>query len=819
MKFLRYILVLIPLLISLSVEASLAQNASEAPTYAGTEYFISFPLSDPNKLDRFMGLMITSEVTTNGTIEIPDIPTDPLVPITTWTTQTFSIQAGEVKMIPILRTLEPDYPGRANHNGEASKRSVRLTSRAPISVSVISARQASSGVYSLLPVDRWGKNYLVTALPATSTPSSADPNEITSQLAITAAYDETIISVYPSANVSQWSAGERIRDTLNRGETWLLLANTAEGTRGSMDLSGTLIESSKPVGVVAGHSGTALSSNPTERFNNQVYSAWHATMQMPTDTEANQWGQEYVATPTRNDGDRFRIVTLRGGTTIQVSLYDNTGKFIDQRSISAQWAGQVIDIFAPEGMQLNGPTRWTADKPFMLTQIRRSNGNYPNVEASPAFIRLVPTTSYSAHSVFALPLSIISKDTLEFRDFDLDLVAKGAGNPFDNITLDGMPVSSIPNSTVARITGDLWSFKGKVAPGGHALHASNGILFSGRVSGDNGSTPEGNISIAWELPHWSVQVEADVTPPRIVEKTTPTTNQVNVIVSDQSQSYFSGVDEVAPYNSPGWERKSFDRPFDPEFDAEALFKVKPGVDPSGPLTLLLRDRDGNETTTQVHDGICLQTAYLATDSVSLFVGGSGGAKEVIRINANPCGDIAHLQWMEYDLGGSANQYLQDPSIVGGGTPSYTISANGYVEITVETNPNLPQIDHKVFQTKLELRIDDEIYSIPVRLEIDNVSGLREEEVVAGSEALQVSPNPFTTSTTISLSSWDKSTQIAIVDALGSAVRTYGGSAVNGRETIEWDGRDESGNLLPAGVYIVRVSSLKGTATSRVLLVR
>ncbi len=815
MKSIRHTVFTLLLLGSLMVarEGS-AQQSAEISADAGTEYFISFPLSNPNRTQRFMGIALTSESHTYGTIEIPDVPADPLAPITSSTTRTFTVTPGEVTMVEVPRLLEPDYPGLANHNGEASRRAIRLTSRAPVSVSVINARQGSSGAFPALPVDAWGQSYTVTALPAVSSPPTVDPNEITSQLLITAAYDGTVINVYPSTNVSQWNTGERIRDTLNRGETWLLLANTTQGVLGSMDLSGTTIEASKPVGVVAGHVGTPLSGNPIERFDNQRYSAWHSVTQMPTENSLNEWGTEYVATPMREGGDRFRIIALQG-TTVHVDLYDNAGNFIDRKSVEIRWAGQAVDVFAPEGMQLNGPTRWTADRPFMLTQIRISGGNYPNVQNSPALIRLVPTSRYTTLSVFALPTSIAGKS---FGDYRLDLTAKGEGNPFEHIVIDGVKITDLPNGTISKITGNYWSFSGTVPPGGHAIHAMNGISFSGRVSGDNGSTPEGNVAITYELPHWSAATETDVTPPRVASQNEPANNRVEVEVTDRTQSYFSGVDEVAVHDSPGWERNAFDRPFDAELDAHAVFRVKSGVDPSGPLTLLLRDRDGNETTTQVHNGVCLQTAYTEADSVVLFVGSSGEAEQTIRFDANPCGDEAHIQWMGYDLGGTANTYLQDPVLADGGSLTYTISPNGYAEVRIRTNPNLPQLQQKTFRTKLELRIDDEIYSIPIRLEIDNLSGVEDEGAVAGIGQIEAAPNPFNRSTSISFGKkLDKKTRIEILDALGSVVREYPSVGTNGR--VEWDGRDDNGNRLGAGFYVVRVISTQGTAIGRVLLVR
>ena len=62
------------------------------------------------------------------------------------------------------------------------------------------------------------------------------------------------------------------------------------------------------------------------------------------------------------------------------------------------------------------------------------------------------------------------------------------------------------------------------------------------------------------------------------------------------------------------------------------FVVKNGVDPSGPLSLLLRDYDGNERVVKIHDGFCNKTAYLdpMTDSVSMKVLGMESIEALSR---------------------------------------------------------------------------------------------------------------------------------------------------------------------------------------------
>ncbi len=48
-------------------------------------------------------------------------------------------------------------------------------------------------------------------------------------------------------------------------------------------------------------------------------------------------------------------------------------------------------------------------------------------------------------------------------------------------------------------------------------------------------------------------------------------------------------------------------------------------------------------------------------------------------------------------------------------------------------------------------------------------------------------------------------EVKIIDLSGRLVRRlFAGQAASGAYDLDWDGRDESGTLLPVGIYLVRV---------------
>lgn len=73
-----------------------------------------------------------------------------------------------------------------------------------------------------------------------------------------------------------------------------------------------------------------------------------------------------------------------------------------------------------------------------------------------------------------------------------------------------------------------------------------------------------------------------------------------------------------------------------------------------------------------------------------------------------------------------------------------------------------------------------------------------------SSGLAVSPNPFHLRTTISRRfTTDGPGGIAVFDATGRLVRTLSDERSPRLSSLSWDGTDESGRQLPAGVYYVR----------------
>jgi hypothetical protein len=88
-------------------------------------------------------------------------------------------------------------------------------------------------------------------------------------------------------------------------------------------------------------------------------------------------------------------------------------------------------------------------------------------------------------------------------------------------------------------------------------------------------------------------------------------------------------------------------------------------------------------------------------------------------------------------------------------------------------------------------------------------------------ALSIAPNPARGATRLSFElPAAEAVDVRLLDLGGRVVRSLQGGALSaGSHTLMWDGRDDSGASLPAGVYWARIETRSGATSRRVVLAR
>lgn len=92
------------------------------------------------------------------------------------------------------------------------------------------------------------------------------------------------------------------------------------------------------------------------------------------------------------------------------------------------------------------------------------------------------------------------------------------------------------------------------------------------------------------------------------------------------------------------------------------------------------------------------------------------------------------------------------------------------------------------------------------------------DILAGSQELNIYPNPFTDLTTIQFNATETSpVNLKVYNMKGMLLRDVRYTPVSiGEQSIQWDGTDNARKPLPAGTYLIQVHLAKGTISGQVI---
>ncbi|XP_013411295.1 uncharacterized protein LOC106174328 isoform X9 [Lingula anatina] len=352
-------------------------GVSGIPDSAGTDFMVMFtenrvddqpfPYNTPN-----MTLYITPlDGSKAVTFSVYYIRQNVLVNVTR------TIPAGPNTAASVL--LPTDLEVRTS--GVISNRGVRVVASEKIGLSAINREGYSADGFTAIPVSKLGKrHYSVSyAPPLVSTQMGLVAVEYDTNVTITVARDAKL-----TFNSISYSGGQTFSFTLNAFQTVLL----DDEVTPISDLSGTLIVSSKPIGVFSGNKRTNVGDGTVSRD--------HLVEQLPS---VEYWGTEFitVATPNRTSGDIVKFVVSEPNTNI--TIYENS----TSRSIILANAGDAREVILSSG--IHADTMIISDKPIMVAQIVHSHiGSNPMSElGDPALTILPPLSQYTNAYTYVVP--------------------------------------------------------------------------------------------------------------------------------------------------------------------------------------------------------------------------------------------------------------------------------------------------------------------------------------------------------------------------------------------------------------------------------
>ncbi len=290
-------------------------------TNQGTDFWFMFNTNLSNPDDYL--IYIASENTSNITIESPGFSFS----------DNYVVNGGEVLTISLsdkdlTRTLILGMQDAGIH----------ITSEHPVSVYLLNKLKDSTDAGIVFPTPALGTHYSVATY-------AQSVNSVGSLFSVVATEDNTQVQITPSIPFFDGIVTRETKQpytiTLNQGQTYQVFGSGALN-----DLSGTHVESDKPVAVFSGNRCTAIATGSA---------CDHLIEQL---TPIHSLGATYYTMPLalRQKGDTVRVYAVE----------DNTLLTVNNRNVTSLQAGEFYQTL------LDSPSKIQADKPIQVMQFSNS---------------------------------------------------------------------------------------------------------------------------------------------------------------------------------------------------------------------------------------------------------------------------------------------------------------------------------------------------------------------------------------------------------------------------------------------------------------
>ncbi|HRP01808.1 MAG TPA: choice-of-anchor D domain-containing protein [Candidatus Kapabacteria bacterium] len=435
--------------------------SSKLSSYEGLNFLVGFmeneaTTADPMKLLE-QKIFITS--TKNANVEI-----------------TYGTQYPPTKIqVPANEVIDIDVsPSLENTISEVVRKSlIEIKSDVPISVYCFSSIPRSSDSYTAIPIANWGKEYRIVSVAndqynKITLDSLRDLTPRSSQFLIMAAYDNTSISITPKALTRGIMQVDKTYGViLNKGECYLV--QSWQYARGQGDLSGTIIKSTRPIGVLSGHVRTAIMQGFVEQPPD---SKDHLIEMLPP---LESWGKNYITVPfgtSPNKGDYFKVIAKDVGTKIEIISENGT----EQINFTGNETVKVVT-------GLNKPAQWIATAPILLTQfMSRFNDTLESDYYDPSMVVIPPIEQFVSKVILQAPTEVFQyADGEKFNNHYINLVADSS--TLSTLKIDNIFINSVTNIEKQTILGtNLHWAKVPIGRGKHIIKCDTG-RFSGILYG------------------------------------------------------------------------------------------------------------------------------------------------------------------------------------------------------------------------------------------------------------------------------------------------------------------------------------------------
>ncbi len=286
---------------------------------------------------------------------------------------------------------------------------IHLVAEKPVNVYALNWDRNSADVAVMYPIESLGKEYFTMCYtPRVDNDIQHGRN---SEFLIVASKDTTVIKITPSVVTDKGKpAGVPFEITLHKGEVYQVQSMNQRNLAGQGDLTGTYIESDKPVAVYSGNFSTTIPAEQGAGGYDHLYE------QVPP---IQTWGREYYAVPLLSRrADRYRVMASEDKTTI---IIGNQGQIILDR-------GQFYEFL----LESNQHSRIAADKPVLVAQFSQSNTTdeyFTGGDGDP-FMIILSSVSQTKNDV-----TFVAYNSSQITNYYINVVVRTLDK--DNMVLDG----------------------------------------------------------------------------------------------------------------------------------------------------------------------------------------------------------------------------------------------------------------------------------------------------------------------------------------------------------------------------------------------
>lgn len=348
---------------------------------------------------------------------------------------------------------------------------IEIQSDRPVCVYCYSSKLHTSDGYLALPLESWGREYVSANFDLDQyRPTTGDslctliPRR--GEFAIIASEDNTQVNVYPATQTLESRGARLLTRTLMKGEIYQV--QDGGWLRGYTDLTGSVISSDKPVGVLSGHMRAAVPYFYESKD--------HLIEMLPP---RNTHGKRHIVVPFggRLGGDIVRVIASHSGVT-NVTINSKSGPI----------TRTITDLGGFVEYDLLDVAVITTDRPVLVTQYSKSQGADPRnqdsglVRFDPDMVVVTPEEQFVQTALFqTMPNFSLFAREQQYVSHYVTLV--GERSKFSTIRLNGQPLTDQPGYVAGDVAGTEFRWASMRVGDGRVHVLSGEALFGGYVYG------------------------------------------------------------------------------------------------------------------------------------------------------------------------------------------------------------------------------------------------------------------------------------------------------------------------------------------------